>query len=177
MNIIDTQLKEVKIIEPKIWQDTRGFFYESFNLRLFQQTINTDIEFVQDNYSCSQKNVLRGLHYQLASKAQDKLIYVVKGAIFDIAVDIRKNSPTFGQWVSVHLSAENKKQLWIPQGFAHGFLALTDNTEIIYKTTTYYAPESERSIRWDDPTLGIQWPIKNNLIMSDKDKQAPLLYV
>ncbi len=166
-----TALPEVKIIEPPIFEDARGFFYESFNARAFHQAVAADVQFVQDNHSHSVKNVLRGLHYQIRYP-QDKLVRVIAGEIFDVAVDIRKSSTHFGKWVGVHLSAENKRQLWIPTGFAHGFLVLSETAEIIYKTTDYWFPEYERSILWNDPMLGIHWPLTTAPVLSQKDAQA-----
>jgi len=152
------RLPEVLIIEPKIFGDERGFFFESFNAKAFAHAIGLEASFVQDNHSKSERGVLRGLHYQL-QQPQGKLIRVAYGEIYDVAVDIRSGSPTFGQWVGVTLSAENKKQLWIPGNFAHGFVVVSDTAEVLYKTTDYYAPEHERSIRWDDPDLAINWPV------------------
>ncbi|WP_213751889.1 dTDP-4-dehydrorhamnose 3,5-epimerase, partial [Citrobacter freundii] len=148
MNVIKTEIPEVIIFEPKVFGDERGFFMESFNQRLFEEATGRKVEFVQDNHSKSSKGVLRGLHFQRAPYAQGKLVRCVSGEVYDVAVDIRKNSKTFGRWVGITLSAENKKQLWIPEGFAHGFMTLTDNTEFLYKTTNYYHPESECSILW-----------------------------
>ncbi|CZV62414.1 dTDP-4-dehydrorhamnose 3,5-epimerase [Enterobacter cloacae] len=175
MNIIKTEIPEVLIFEPKVFGDERGFFMESFNQKTFEDAVGQKIDFVQDNHSKSSKGVLRGLHYQKEPYAQGKLVRCVAGAVFDVAVDIRNNSPTFGKWVGVHLSAENKRQLWIPKGFAHGFLTLEDNTEFLYKTTDYYHPESEGSILWNDEQIGINWPKEDNLILSNKDKDAPLM--
>jgi dTDP-4-dehydrorhamnose 3,5-epimerase len=158
------------LFEPKVFGDERGFFYESFNQQKFNELSGLNVQFVQDNHSKSQKGVLRGLHYQLPPKAQGKLVRVVQGEVFDVAVDIRKDSPTFGKWVSAILSAENKQQLWIPEGFAHGFLTLSETAEFLYKTTDYYAPEMERCIVWDDKNLSIKWPILGKLIVSEKDK-------
>ena len=172
MNIIDTQIPDVKIIEPKVFGDERGFFFESFNQKIFEEAIGRPVTFVQDNHSKSSKGVLRGLHYQLPPHAQGKLVRCVVGEVFDVAVDIRKSSPTFGQWVGVNLSAENKRQLWIPEGFAHGFLTLSETAEFLYKTTNYYAPQSEKSICWDDPQVGIEWVIKGTLSLSKKDQEA-----
>lgn len=166
-----TSIAEVLIVEPQVFGDSRGFFMESWNKRDFSQI--TDIIFVQDNQSRSKKGVVRGLHFQLPPHAQAKLVRCVVGSIFDVAVDIRRSSPTFGQWVGVELSAENKKQLWIPEGFAHGFVALTDYAEVFYKTNEYWHKESEGSIRWDDPTLNIQWPLDVNPCLSEKDAVAP----
>jgi dTDP-4-dehydrorhamnose 3,5-epimerase len=172
MNIHPTRIPEVIVFEPKVFGDDRGFFYESFSQRLFEDAIGRHIEFVQDNHSKSQKGVLRGLHYQLPPHSQGKLVRVVQGEVFDVAVDIRKSSPTFGQWVGEVLSAENKKQMWIPEGFAHGFMTLSDTAEFLYKTTDYYAPNAEGSIVWNDPSLKINWPTVESLSLSEKDSQA-----
>ncbi|MGB5118790.1 MAG: dTDP-4-dehydrorhamnose 3,5-epimerase [Providencia rettgeri] len=174
MKIIDTKIPDVKIIEPKVFADERGFFFESFNLQQFESAIGYSVNFVQDNHSKSSKGVLRGLHYQSPPYAQGKLVRCVLGEVFDVAVDIRKNSTTFGQWVGVHLSAENKRQLWIPEGFAHGFLTLSETAEFLYKTTHYYHKQSEGSIVWNDSQLNIQWPILD-VQVSEKDKQAQML--
>ena len=171
MNVIKTDITDVMIFEPKVFGDDRGFFFESFNQRVFEQAIGKQVNFMQDNHSSSSKGVLRGLHYQLAPSAQAKLVRCLSGAIYDVAVDIREGSSTFGQWVGIELSAENKKQIWIPEGFAHGFIALEDGTEILYKTNNYYSKENERAIRWDDSQLAIKWPI-DPLIISEKDNQA-----
>lgn len=162
------------IIEPKVFGDQRGFFYESFNRRQFASLIGRDLDFVQDNHSRSEKNVLRGLHFQI-QQSQGKLVRVIQGAVFDVAVDIRKSSPTFGQHVAIELSAENQRMLWVPEGFAHGFLVTSATAEFLYKTTDYYAPEFERSIAWNDPALAIAWPIEGVPSLSAKDQQAPLL--
>ncbi|MDM1785483.1 dTDP-4-dehydrorhamnose 3,5-epimerase [Acinetobacter bereziniae] len=178
MNVIETKIKGLLILEPKVFGDDRGWFMESFNQKAFEQELKErglDIpEFVQDNHSLSQKGVLRGLHYQLSPFAQGKLVRVVQGRVWDVAVDIRKNSETYGQWVGVELSAENHKQFWIPEGFAHGFIALEDNTQFLYKTTNYYNKESESAILWNDPMLAIEWPLQNisNVFISDKDINA-----
>jgi len=172
MKVIDTAIPDVKIIEPTVFGDERGFFFESFNQRKFEEAIGRQVHFVQDNHSRSVKGVLRGLHYQLPPHAQGKLVRCVLGEVFDVAVDIRQSSPTFGQWVGVNLSVENKRQLWIPEGFAHGFLTLSEYAEFLYKTTDYYAPHSERSIIWDDPELNIEWPIAEQPSLSAKDLQA-----
>ncbi|HDR9765355.1 TPA: dTDP-4-dehydrorhamnose 3,5-epimerase [Burkholderia cepacia ATCC 25416] len=172
MNVIATTIPDVKIIEPKVFGDARGFFYESFNHRVFEEAIGHSVEFVQDNHSKSAKNVVRGLHYQI-NHAQGKLVRVVAGEVFDVAVDIRRASPTFGRWVGVMLSAENKRQLWIPEGFAHGFVVVSDAAEFLYKTTDYWYPAAERAIRWDDPTLAIEWPISGEALVSGKDGAAP----
>lgn len=174
MNIINTAIPDVLIIEPRVFGDDRGFFYESFNQQQFEQAVGYAVNFVQDNHSRSSKGVLRGLHYQLAPYAQGKLVRVVQGEVFDVAVDIRKSSPTFGQWVGVNLSAENKRQLWVPEGFAHGFVTLTDSAEFLYKTTNYYTPESERAIIWNDSTLAINWPLQQAPALSSKDAQGEL---
>ncbi|HEY6527971.1 MAG TPA: dTDP-4-dehydrorhamnose 3,5-epimerase [Cellvibrionaceae bacterium] len=171
MNVISTAIADVKIIEPKVFGDARGFFYESFNARAFAEGTGVDVQFVQDNHSKSARHVLRGLHYQL-QQAQGKLVRVVQGEVWDVAVDIRRNSPTFGQWVGEILSAENNRQLWVPAGFAHGFVVLSETAEFLYKTTDYYAPAYERCIAWDDPDLAIQWPIKEPPSLSTKDAQG-----
>jgi dTDP-4-dehydrorhamnose 3,5-epimerase len=168
MNIIPTDIPEVLIIEPRVFSDHRGFFFESFNEKAFMEKTGLEVRFVQDNHSCSARNVLRGMHYQI-QQVQGKLIRVVSGAIFDVAVDIRQSSPTFGQWVSCELSAENKRQLWVPAGFAHGFLSLSDSTEVLYKTTDYYAPAHERCLLWNDPELEIAWPFTEEPILTAKD--------
>ncbi len=157
MNIIETLIPDVLIIEPKVFGDERGFFYESFNAARFAERTGLQREFVQDNHSKSQRGVLRGLHYQI-QHPQGKLVRVVVGEVFDVAVDLRRQSPTFGRWVGVHLSAQNHRQLWIPDGFAHGFLVLSESAEFLYKTTDYYAPAHERALLWNDPTLAIEWP-------------------
>lgn len=168
-------IPDVVLFEPKVFGDDRGFFFESFNANVFKDATGSNVEFVQDNHSRSVKHVLRGLHYQLDPKAQGKLVRVVEGAVFDVAVDIRSGSPTFGQWVGEVLSAENKRQLWIPAGFAHGFLTLSDTAEFLYKTTNYYAPECEGCIAWDDPQIGIQWPKDFEPQLSKKDLEGLLL--
>jgi dTDP-4-dehydrorhamnose 3,5-epimerase len=174
LNLIHTAIPDVLIIEPKVFGDKRGFFFESFNRRQFSSLIGRDLDFVQDNHSRSEKNVLRGLHFQI-QQAQGKLVRVIQGAVFDVAVDIRKSSPTFGQHVAIELSAENQRMLWVPEGFAHGFLVTSATAEFLYKTTAYYAPEFERSIAWNDPALAIAWPIEGAPSLSAKDQQAPLL--
>ncbi|GKQ75878.1 dTDP-4-dehydrorhamnose 3,5-epimerase [Aeromonas caviae] len=171
MNVIKTAIRDVLIFEPKVFGDERGFFFESFNHKLFEEAVGYQVNFVQDNHSKSSKGVLRGLHYQLPPHAQGKLVRCVAGEVFDVAVDIRKSSPTFGQWVGVHLSGENKRQLWIPEGFAHGFVTLTDTAEFLYKTTDYYEPSAERSILWNDDRLAIAWPITSpGPLLSSKDR-------
>ena len=168
MKVTPTSIPDVLVIEPKVFGDARGFFYESFNQKAFNQATGLNLNFVQDNHSRSSKGVLRGLHYQI-QQPQGKLVRVVRGAVFDVAVDIRKSSPTFGQWVGMELSEENHKQLWIPAGFAHGFMVTSEMAEFLYKTTDYYAPEQERCIAWDDPDIGIQWPSGVNPQLSAKD--------
>jgi len=178
MNIIETKIKDLLIIEPKVFGDDRGWFMESFNEKNFEKALTERglevPKFVQDNHSYSQKGVLRGLHYQLDPYVQGKLVRVVQGRAWDVAVDIRQNSATFGHWVGVELTGENHKQFWIPAGFAHGFIALEDNTQFLYKTTNYYSKECERSIVWDDADIGIEWPIESGLELklTDKDQKA-----
>ena len=164
-------IPDVVLIEPKVFGDERGFFFESFNQAQFEQAIGKSVQFVQDNHSRSARNVLRGLHYQI-QQSQGKLVRVVQGEVFDVAVDLRKSSKTFGQWVGEILSAENKRQLWIPEGFAHGFVVLSDTAEFLYKTTDYYAPAHERCILWNDETLAIHWPAGIQPILSAKDAQG-----
>jgi len=171
MKIIKTSIPDVLIIEPEVFSDDRGFFFESFNKALWQEATGVKVDFVQDNHSRSVKNVLRGLHYQIR-QPQGKLVRIIVGEVFDVAVDLRKTSPTFGKWVGVKLSSENKYQLWVPKGFAHGFLVLSDVAEVLYKTTDYYAPEHERSIIWNDPDIGIEWPLRNKPLLSKKDNLA-----
>ena len=167
-------IPDVVLFEPKIFGDDRGYFYESFNQRIFEEATGVKCDFVQDNHSKSQVGVLRGLHYQLPPKAQGKLVRVVQGEVFDVAVDVRKSSPTFGKWVGEILSAENKKQMWIPEGFAHGFVTLSETAEFLYKTTDYYAPEYERSILWNDTNIRINWPIQGEPQLAKKDLAARL---
>lgn len=170
MNISKTKIPDVLIIEPKVFGDERGFFYESYNHKKFEQAVGKEVNFVQDNHSKSTKGVLRGLHFQKAPYAQGKLVRCVVGEVFDVAVDIRENSDTYGQWIGIILSAENKRQLWIPEGFAHGFLVLSETAEFLYKATNYYHPESEGGIIWNDKNISIDWPIDNdNIILSQKD--------
>jgi dTDP-4-dehydrorhamnose 3,5-epimerase len=171
MNVVKTAIPGVLILEPKVFGDDRGFFYESYNKKAFESATGIRCEFVQDNHSLSSKGVLRGLHYQIKNP-QGKLVRVVSGEVYDVAVDIRKSSATFGQWVGVNLSAENKRQLWVPEGFAHGFLVLSETAGFLYKTTNYYAPEYERCIRWDDKTLGISWPLTGTPAVSEKDSKG-----
>ncbi len=172
MKITPTKLPEVLLIEPTVFHDERGFFFESFHQRLFEDALGQVVSFVQDNHSQSKCGVLRGLHYQLPPHAQGKLVRVTQGEVFDVAVDIRRSSPNFGQWVSMHLSAENKRQLWIPVGFAHGFFGLSEISQFVYKTTDYFSPECERSILWNDPSIGISWPTNITPTISAKDQQA-----
>ena len=174
MDVVTTELPGVLIIEPKVFGDERGFFYESFNARAFKEATGLDTHFVQDNHSRSQKGVLRGLHYQLQN-TQGKLVRVTAGEVLDVAVDIRRSSPHFGKWVAVRLSAENHRQLWVPEGFAHGFVVLSDFAEFLYKTTDYYTPSAERSIRWDDPDLGIDWQLDEAPRLSAKDEAGAFL--
>lgn len=174
MKIIPTSIADVCIIEPTVFGDERGFFYESFNERKFRELTGVDAVFVQDNHSKSARGVLRGLHYQL-QQTQGKLVRVVAGAVFDVVVDIRKSSPTFGKWEGVELSAENKRMLWVPPGFAHGFVTTSESAEFLYKTTDYWAPEFERAILWNDPAIGIEWPLDIEPQLSAKDKIGKLL--
>ena len=174
MKVTPLAIPEVVLLEPDVFGDDRGFFYESFNQAQFETAIGKPVTFVQDNHSRSAKNVLRGLHYQI-QQPQGKLVRVVQGTVFDVAVDIRRSSPTFGQYAAVELSAENKRILWVPEGFAHGFVVLSDTAEFLYKTTDYWAPEFERSIAWNDPAIGIQWPIQGEPSLSAKDQQAKAL--
>ena len=169
MEIIKTKIPDVLILEPKVFGDDRGFFFESFNEQALLDQAGIKARFVQDNHSKSAKNVLRGLHYQI-KQPQGKLVRVVVGEVFDVAVDLRRGSPNFGEWVGIHLSAENKRQFWVPPGFAHGFLVLSAAAEFLYKTTDYYAPEYERSLLWNDPELGIDWPLESDPILSVKDQ-------
>ncbi len=169
MQVVQTVIPEVLILEPQVYGDERGFFFESFNQQKFEALTGVKADFVQDNHSKSAANVLRGLHYQI-QQAQGKLVRVVAGEVFDVAVDLRRQSETFGKWVGAILSAENKRQLWVPPGFAHGFLVLKEGTEFLYKTTDYYAPQHERCIRWDDPEIGIEWPLVGAPVLSAKDQ-------
>ena len=170
MNVISTAIPDVKIIEPKVFGDARGFFFESFNQNAFNEATDTNHQFVQDNHSRSAQGVLRGLHYQI-QRPQGKLVRVVRGAVFDVAVDIRKTSPTFGQWVGAELSEDNYRQLWVPPGFAHVFVVLSETADFLYKTTDYYAPQFERCIAWDDPALAILWPVRTPRL-SEKDAKG-----
>ena len=171
-----TALEDVFILEPGIFEDARGSFFESWNARVFRELTGLEVAFVQDNHSRSVQGVLRGLHYQLPPNPQGKLVRVVAGAVFDVAVDMRQSSPSFGQWAGTELTAENRKQLWVPPGFAHGFLATSAWADVLYKTTDYFEPELDRSVKWDDPKIGIQWPIRDQPILSDKDATAPGLF-
>jgi len=174
MQVIKTKIPDVLIIEPQVFGDDRGFFLESFNEKDFFEQTGFNPKFVQDNHSRSIKNVLRGLHYQI-QQPQGKLVRVVIGEVFDVAVDLRKSSPTFGAWSGCLLSAENKRQFWVPEGFAHGFLVLSESADFLYKTTNYYAPQYDRTLFWNDPEIGIDWPTEAVPILSDKDQKAPLL--
>lgn len=168
MNIVKTELPDVLIIEPKVFGDARGFFFESFNAKTFAALTGLNPTFVQDNHSRSAKNVLRGLHYQI-KQPQGKLVRISAGEVFDVAVDVRKSSPTFGQWTGTTLSAENKRMMWVPEGFAHGFVVLSESADFLYKTTGYYAPEHERCVLWNDPAIGIHWPLTGEPILAAKD--------
>lgn len=176
MNVVRTPIADLLILEPRVFGDERGFFFESYNERRFQEAVGASepIRFVQDNHSRSSKNVLRGLHYQICHP-QGKLVRVIAGEVYDVVVDLRRSSPTFGKWFGAYLSAENKRQLWVPAGFAHGFVVTSDSADFLYKTTDYYAPEHERSISWNDPAIGIEWPITGEPILSAKDGNASLL--
>ena len=171
MKVTPLAIPDVLLIEPQVFGDDRGFFFESFNQNKFEVAIGKKINFVQDNHSKSVKGVLRGLHYQLSPKAQGKLVRVIQGEVFDVAVDLRQSSPTFGKWVGEIISADNKKKMWIPEGFAHGFLTLSDTAEFLYKTTDFYSKDHEEAIQWNDKTIGIDWPIKD-VSLSTKDKSA-----
>ena len=174
MKFTSLSVPDVVLIEPKVFGDSRGFFLESFKQDLFNEATGTHYEFIQDNHSRSSKGVLRGLHYQLPPYAQGKLVRVITGAVFDVAVDIRRSSPTFGKWVGAELTAENHKQLWIPPGFAHGFVVLSDTADFLYKTTNYYAPQSDRGLFWNDSDLAIEWPVLGvNFLLSEKDLKQP----
>lgn len=175
MKVTPLALPAVLVIEPRVFGDDRGWFYESFNAQSFAEATGLDVSFVQDNHSLSSKGVLRGLHFQLPPAAQGKLVRVVAGSIFDVAVDIRRSSPTFGRWVGETISAQDKRQLWIPAGFAHGFLALEDGTEVLYKTTDFYNKATEGAVRWDDPDIGIAWPHDQAPVLAAKDAVAPAL--
>lgn len=174
MKVIQTDIPAVLILEPKVFGDERGFFMESFNQKVWEESTGLKTTFVQDNHSRSTRGVLRGLHYQI-KQPQGKLVRVAQGEVFDVAVDLRCSSPTFGKWIGVILSAENKRQFWVPEGFAHGFLVLSESADFLYKATDYYAPEHECCIRWDDPEIGIEWPWQGESVLSPKDSAAPLL--
>ncbi len=171
MHVISTAIPDVLIIEPKVFGDARGFFFESYNEHAFAQAMGLSLKFVQDNHSRSAQGVLRGLHYQIR-QPQGKLVRVVRGSVFDVAVDLRRSSPTFGRWVGVELSESNHRQLWVPPGFAHGFVVTSESADFLYKTTDYYAPEHERCIAWNDPAIGIQWPLDGPPVLSAKDQQG-----
>ena len=171
MKVVRTGVPEVLILEPKVFGDERGFFLESYNKRVLRDVTGIAQDFVQDNHSRSARSVLRGLHYQI-TQPQGKLLRVVQGAVFDVAVDIRRSSPTFGKWVGFELSAENKRVAWVPEGFAHGFLVLSESADVLYKATAYFAPDSERTIAWNDPDLGIAWPLQGAPVLSDKDRRG-----
>jgi dTDP-4-dehydrorhamnose 3,5-epimerase len=171
MKVLRAAIPEVLILEPKVFGDARGFFFESYNRRTFREATGIDAEFVQDNHSRSARNVLRGLHYQIR-QPQGKLVRVIAGEVYDVAVDLRRGAPTFGKWAGFALSAESKRMAWIPPGFAHGFLVTSDWAEVLYKTTDYYAPEHERTVLWNDPALGIPWPVAGAPLLSDKDRRA-----
>ncbi|OAE09144.1 dTDP-4-dehydrorhamnose 3,5-epimerase [Pantoea sp. OXWO6B1] len=173
MKVIETDIPDVLILEPQVFGDERGFFMESFNQKKFDEAVGRKIEFVQDNHSKSAKNVLRGLHYQIPPYSQGKLVRCVTGEVYDVAVDIREDSSFYGKWVGVHLSAQNKRQLWIPEGFAHGFLVLSDSAEFLYKTTNYYHAESDRGLMWNDADIGIEWPVMGSPLLSNKDSNQP----
>lgn len=175
MKIVETDLPGVLVIEPQVFGDERGFFMESYSRARFSEAVGQDVEFFQDNHSRSSRGVLRGLHYQLPPKAQGKLVRAVVGEIYDVAVDMRRSSPTFGRWTGVHLSAENHRQIWVPEGFAHGFLTISEVAEVLYKATNYYAPDCDRAVRWSDPNLAIDWPVSGLPALSRKDNAAPLL--
>ena len=174
MKSTDTFISDLKIIEPKVFGDDRGFFMESYNHKAFNDLIGREVAFFQDNHSRSSKGVLRGLHYQI-KQPQGKLVRVVKGSVFDVAVDIRRSSPTFGQWYGIELSEDNKRMLWVPEGFAHGFQVISESADVLYKASSFYAPEHERSILWSDPKIGIEWPDAANALLSTKDEQGVLL--
>jgi dTDP-4-dehydrorhamnose 3,5-epimerase len=171
VNVIKTEIPDVLVLEPRVFGDERGFFFESLNRRVFEEKTGIRTDFVQDNHSRSRRGVLRGLHYQIR-QPQGKLVRAVAGEVYDVAVDLRRSSPTFGKWTGIHLSAENKRMLWIPAGFAHGFVVLSDSADFLYKTTDYYAPEHERTVLWNDPAIGIRWPLEDEPILARKDKDG-----
>ena len=172
MKVVRTEIPDVLVLEPKVFGDERGFFFEPYNKRVFREATGLDVEFVQDNHSRSRSGVLRGLHYQIR-QPQGKLVRVAAGEVYDVAVDLRRSSATFGKWVGFHMDASSKRMAWIPPGFAHGFLVLSEYAEFLYKTTDYYAPEHERTLRWNDPRLGVAWPLRDAPILSAKDAAAP----
>ena len=178
MNIVRTPIADLLVLEPRVFGDERGFFFESYNERRFQEAVTAlaaaPVRFVQDNHSRSARNVLRGLHYQVR-QPQGKLVRVVAGEVFDVAVDLRRSSPTFGKWFGTVLSAENKRQMWVPAGFAHGFIVTSESADFLYKTTDYWAPEYERCIAWNDPAIGIEWPLSGEPVLSEKDRKGSLL--
>jgi dTDP-4-dehydrorhamnose 3,5-epimerase len=176
MKVTPLSIPDLLLIEPEVFGDDRGFFFESFNQAQFEKVVNRKVNFVQDNHSRSAKGVLRGLHYQLPPKAQGKLVRVIQGEVFDVAVDLRKSSPTFGKWAGEILSADNKKQMWIPEGFAHGFVTLSDTSEFLYKTTDFYSKDHEKCIMWNDSKIGISWPLGIKFALSDKDKVGKSLF-
>jgi dTDP-4-dehydrorhamnose 3,5-epimerase len=171
VNVERTAIAEVLLLEPKVFGDARGFFFESYNRKTFARATGVEVEFVQDNHSRSSKNVLRGLHYQLR-QPQGKLVRVTAGEIWDVAVDLRRGSPSFGRWIAATLSAQSRRMLWVPAGFAHGFLVLSEHAEVQYKTTDYYAPQHERTLLWNDPALGISWPLAGEPVLADKDRRG-----
>jgi dTDP-4-dehydrorhamnose 3,5-epimerase len=171
VKVVRTELPDVLILEPKVFGDERGFFLESYNKRVFRQATGLDVEFVQDNHSKSRQRVLRGLHYQV-HQPQGKLVRVIAGEVFDVAVDLRRGSPSFGKAAASRLDADSKRMIWVPPGFAHGFLVVSDHAEVVYKTTDYYAPEHERTLLWNDPALGIQWPLEGEPILAEKDRRG-----
>jgi len=168
MRVVRTEIPEVLLLEPKVFGDERGFFFEAYNRRTFREATGLDVDFVQDNHSRSEQNVLRGLHYQI-KQAQGKLVRVISGEIWDVAVDLRRSSPTFGKWTGFALTAESKRTAWIPAGFAHGFVVVSESADVLYKATDYYAPEHERTLLWSDPALGIQWPLRGEPVLAEKD--------
>ena len=174
MKVTPTSLPEVLLLQPRVFGDDRGFFMESWNASSFREATGLDVNFVQDNHSYSIRNVLRGIHYQVV-RPQGKLVRVVTGAVFDVAVDLRRSSPTFGRWVGCELSAQNRLQMWIPPGFGHGFLVLSESADFLYKTTDYWIGEHDRTLRWDDPTLAVDWPLQGEPVLAAKDAAAPLL--
>ena len=174
MRLTRAEIPDVLILEPDVFGDERGFFLETYNKRAFREATGLDVDFVQDNHSSSRRGVLRGLHYQVR-QAQGKLVRVISGEVFDVAVDLRRSSPAFGKWTAVRLDAASKRMAWIPAGFAHGFLVLSDHAECVYKTTDYYAPEHERTLLWNDPQLGIRWPLEGEPMLADRDRRAPSL--